>query len=155
MNLTETTMPSVEPAKTLPETSAIRERAAVRWLGPGMRVLAALVLILAIPQLASQVATVLTPPLAKIDPDSAFLWLSLHHLAQIPMTLGLMPAWSSSPLSGDLISRKLKSASAGWAGLSCFSPWGRWCSASCRWSGQGTTTPSSTGAYGNHENSSR
>jgi membrane protease YdiL (CAAX protease family) len=55
--------------------------------------LVCLLLILAIPQIASLIASKLVPRLSPIDPDGTFLWATVHHIAQLLLTLLVAPVF--------------------------------------------------------------
>jgi len=54
-------------------------------------------LILATPQVASLAADALAPYLSAIDPDGAFLWSTIHHIAQLALTLMVALAFGLGP----------------------------------------------------------
>ena len=98
MNLTDGTSLNLQSSGAQLDPGTFHERGPLRSLGPALRLLAALLFVLVIPQLASQVAGSIAPRLARFDPDNAFAWLSVHHLAQIIVALVVMLAWSGSSL---------------------------------------------------------
>jgi len=57
-----------------------------------------LLLTLLLPGLAGKAAWSVGPWLSSFDPENAFAWISVHHLAQIVVTIGLMWLWSGSSL---------------------------------------------------------
>ena len=96
--------PAVDIDRSLvgPQTNpSLNERGFLKSLHPALRLLAALVIVLVMPQLAGKIGALLAPPprIHSIDPDNAYAWLSVHHLIQIVLTLGLMAAWARGSLA--------------------------------------------------------
>lgn len=71
----------------------LHEREPLRRLGLIPRLGITLLVVMVMPQIASQIALAAGPWLKSVDPDNAFAWLSVHHLSQIAMTLALMVVW--------------------------------------------------------------
>jgi len=74
------------------------ERFPVRRFGPGLRLAAALLLMLAVTHLAGRLAERISQFCSALDPEHAFAWLWTHHLLQLSLTLGAMRLWSGASL---------------------------------------------------------
>ena len=70
----------------------------MRAFGRWSRLLAVLVFALLLPILAGKIAGSISPWLSSFDPENAFAWISVHHLAQLAATIGLMCLWSRGSL---------------------------------------------------------
>ncbi len=95
----------------------------MRSFGKGLRLLAALVLMLLMPQVAAAIAMWLSPPLAWMDPQNIFLWLSIHHIAQLILVPVIMLLWSTDSLSRwgfNLNNAAVSLRWFGWFALFCF-----------------------------------
>ena len=92
----------IDRAVLRPETdTSLNVRGFLKSFHPVSRLLAGLVIVLVMPQLAGKIGAQLAPMprIHSIDPDNAFAWLSVHHLVQIVLTLGLMVAWARGSLA--------------------------------------------------------
>jgi hypothetical protein len=98
--------------------TSLSERGFLKSLQPVSRLLAALVIVLVMPQLAGKLGAVLAPPsrIHSIDPDNAFAWLSVHHLIQLVLTLVLMVAWVRGSLAQWGFNLRELKASLRWFG---------------------------------------
>jgi membrane protease YdiL (CAAX protease family) len=98
------------------------ERFPVRSFGKGGRLLMAFLAMLVIPQLDGRLATWLSPSLAPLDPDNVFVWLTLHHVSQFFLTLGVMWLWSGDSLRNwgfNLGEARVSLRCVGWFALFC------------------------------------
>lgn len=114
--------PETEAPQIIQSPGTIRERGALRRLGHGSRLMAALLIILAVPQLTAKIAVNFSPWLASVDPENAFAWLSIHHLTQIAITLLLMAFWSRGSLRAwglNFNQAKVSLRWFGWFALFC------------------------------------
>ena len=98
------------------------ERLPFSSLGKGWRLLAALLIVLVVPQLAGRLAGQVSPFFSSLDPENAFAWLSTHHVIQLLLTIGAMWLWSSGSLKEwgfNLSEAKVSLRWFGWFALYC------------------------------------
>lgn len=118
-----TTVQPPAPQAAVPTTLVLdRERFPVRSFGKGLRLVAALLFVLVIPQLAGRLAAWISPSLASVDPENVFVWLSVHHLAQLVLALGVMWLWGGDSLAQwgfNLKEAKVSLRWFGWFALFC------------------------------------
>lgn len=73
-------------------TTSIMSASWPRSFGKWIDLLFVLIALFVITQLSGLMANIIYPSIQRFDPDDVFLWISVHHLVQLVLTIALMVA---------------------------------------------------------------
>ena len=73
-----------------------------------------------LPTIAGLISSYIFPFIRFLDPDGTYLWISIHHILQLILSIGLMMVWFKSPLKDlgfNLKESKISFKIFGWVTL--------------------------------------